>query len=195
VGLGVRAWHELFPARPAASEGLYRRISAGAVDLFVLDTRFFRDANADPDDAGKTMLGAAQLAWLQAELLASTAPWKIVATSVPLRYGTTGSDHWEGFTIERSALFSFLTTNAISGVFFLAGDQHWSAVHEHPEGFVEIMACPITADLRPPPSPLPPEVVFVAEAHGYGIVRAAPTSATVEIRGLGGAVLHRVTFP
>ncbi len=191
VALGIAAWRLFFPARPDASaaggRGTWRSIRLGRdVEIFVLDCRSQRSANSAADGPTKTMLGAAQRAWLEAALLASRARFKIVATSVPLRYGTTGSDHWQGYATERTRLFDFIRLNAIAGVVFLAGDQHWAAVHRHPEGFVEVQACPTATGLRTPPATPDPHVVFIGQRRTFGLVRAIVTGpdprVEIEIR-------------
>ena len=173
VALGTRVWKEFFPIRPAAPAGggIYRSFRWGkALEVFLLDTRYFRDSNGAPNNANKTMLGSAQRQWLLDGLSRSTATNKIVVSSVPLRFGTTGSDHWAGFRHERGLLFDHIRDNNIAGVFFLSGDQHWAAVHHHAEGFVEVQACPLTAFLREPPRTRDPHVVFLRKTHCYGMV-------------------------
>jgi hypothetical protein len=143
------------------------------------------------------MLGTAQRAWLERSLLASRARFKLIATSVPLRYGTTGRDHWAGFTTERTALFDFIRRNSISGTAFLSGDQHWAAVHRHPEGFVEVQACPTAAFLRDPPATLDPHIAFLRKTRCFGLVRAHVTGPDprleIEIRDAADALLHTET--
>ena len=194
VAAGTKAWHRWFPTRAATGDGsTYRTFRWGKhLQVFVLDTRFHRAANSAKDGASKSMLGAAQRDWLFASLKASTATWKAIVTTVPLRYGTTGSDHWAGFAHERGLLFKHLKAHKISGVFFLAGDQHWAAVHHHPEGFVEVQACPISAPLRDPPKKLAKEVVFAAKKRSFGLltISADGTDAVVEIRGEDGGLLR-----
>lgn len=195
VGHGIETWKEWFPHRPTAgsSGGIYRSFRWGAaLEVFLLDTRFFRSPNDALDDASKTMLGATQKQWLKDCLLASTAIHKVVVTSVPLRYGTTGNDHWEGFATERGEILDFITGNGIDGVFFLAGDQHWAAVHRHPEGILEVMACPLSAQTRVPPSSPDPHVVFQSQAHNYGLVRidGQTGGCVIELRDAGDDLLH-----
>ena len=60
----MQVWDEFFPVRGAVDDVRYRSWRWGAnLECFLLDCRRFRSANADPDDAGKTMLGATQRAW------------------------------------------------------------------------------------------------------------------------------------
>lgn len=204
VALGTAAWRAFFPARPDPSiapgaRPIYRALRLGRdLEVFVLDTRSARSANSAPDGPTKTMLGATQRAWLESRLLASTARFKLIATSVPLRYGTTGTDHWEGFATERAALFDFIHRNHIAGVAFLSGDQHWASVNRHPEGFSEVQACPVAAFLRQPPAILDPHVVFLEKTQSYGLVRtfmiAAAPRVDIEVRAPNGRLLFTETI-
>jgi hypothetical protein len=78
------------------AERLYRSARWGRhLEVFFLDTRSYRDANADPDTGAypKTMLGEAQRRWLIGGLVRSKATWKVVVSSVPLSI-PTGGDGW-----------------------------------------------------------------------------------------------------
>jgi alkaline phosphatase D len=91
--IGLKAFLDYTPlAREARDpERLHRRLRWGRhAEIFVLDNRQYRDANAAPDSAAqpKTMLGKAQLAWLLEGFEASDATWKIVVSSVPLSIPT-----------------------------------------------------------------------------------------------------------
>lgn len=166
----MAAWDEWFPLwLPPSGEIRYRKIALGALaDLFILDTRRHRDANADPDGPGKTMLGAAQKSWLFAELSASTAPFKLIVTSVPLDHGMP-EDHWAAFATERAELLAFLRDGPISGVLFLTADQHWFAAHEHPYGIREFQVGPISRGL--PVLPVAgPGVLATASAYNFGCI-------------------------
>jgi alkaline phosphatase D len=89
--LGLRAFLDYTPLASDARDPrrLYRRLRWGRhVELFVLDNRQYRDANATPDSPAKTMLGREQLAWLLAGIAESDATWKILVSSVPLSIPT-----------------------------------------------------------------------------------------------------------
>ena len=175
VQTGVQAWklwwpHNVAAGAPALSN--YRSVRIGAnVEVFLLDTRSQRSSNAASDGPAKTILGPEQATWLHAGLLASGARFKIIVSSVPLRFGTTGNDHWAGYVRERTALFDHINSNQIEGVLFLSGDQHWHAVHHHPEGFSEFQASGISASVRTPPAMRDPAVVFLLTANGFGRVQ------------------------
>ena len=69
------------------SARIYRRISHGPLlDLVVLDMRTYKDPNGTDVYADPTvgLLGSAQRAWLERELAASKATWKVIADDLPL---------------------------------------------------------------------------------------------------------------
>ncbi|MBI3950408.1 MAG: alkaline phosphatase D family protein [Acidobacteria bacterium] len=85
---------------PRAPGQNYYSFSVGQVDFYVLDTRSFRHVNSDPDNAAKTMLGAAQKADLKSWLSDSTAKFKLIVSSVPWsNFANTGNNSWEGFQL------------------------------------------------------------------------------------------------
>jgi len=108
-----------------ATPGVFFAYSYGDVDFFFLDGRFYRDPNEAPAAPTKTMLGAAQLAWLKAGLKASRAPFKVLVSGSgwSVGKGPTG-DAWSAFTDERNALFDFIRDERIPGVVLLSGDTH-----------------------------------------------------------------------
>jgi hypothetical protein len=109
---------------------LYRYISYGAVDVFVLDARSFRSPKAG------TYLGAAQMTWLKAALLRSKAPFKFIANSIPIAdwgslLGPIEEDNrwtFKSYEAERTSILSYIDSNAIPGVVWLTGDFHVGSV-------------------------------------------------------------------
>jgi alkaline phosphatase D len=155
---------------------LYRRFRWGKdLELFMLDTRQYRDRNAEPDGPTKTMLGAAQREWLLRSLSESTATWKLIATSVPLsnpKKGTAlvpGNDSWAraedgtGFETELRGILDVLLKQSVRNVVWLATDVHYAQVNEYdPDGdsvtdFREFICGPLSAA---PVKPLPPGPTF-----------------------------------
>jgi alkaline phosphatase D len=117
--------------------GVWHDFSVGDVDFFLLDCRFYRTDATKPNP---TMLGPVQKQWLLNKLRASTATFKIIASSVPWAFGTKGGrttrddgtvisrgiDTWEGFPKEREEIFRHIEENKINGVFLLSADRHRS---------------------------------------------------------------------
>ncbi len=200
IAAGIQAWDEWFPLRDSGTPKVrYRSWRYGSlVELFMLDTRLYRSANRDPDGPDKTMLGADQLAWLRAGLTASTAPFKLVITSVPLDFGDLrGIDCWRNFRTERDALLEFIVGGDVGGVVFLSADQHWFAAHHHRVGIKEFQFGPLARGI-PALDPQVPEVVARADVYNYGVlsVRAAPVP-TLEVvaHNWQGQELYRETVP
>lgn len=145
---GYQAWYENQPVRllppKSTTYPIYRSLDFGDLaKLCVLDTRQFRtDQDCDeteafeglaapcpgfPDPAG-TLLGAAQEAWLEAQLLASSSRWNVLAQQVvfsptPL-LGLFNFDQWDGYPVARARLVDFLQTRAIRNPVVLTGDIH-----------------------------------------------------------------------
>lgn len=160
---GLQAFHEYNPLREefygatddprtAEERRLYRYRAFGSdAALFLLDTRSFRDEplsapmSIAPEDVleyetasfdpTRTLLGAAQLADLQADLLAAQAAgitWKFIAVPEPMQnFGVVGaSDRFEGYAAERTALLSFIDEHNITNVVFIAADIHGTVVND-----------------------------------------------------------------
>lgn len=96
---GIQAYYEWMPLRQPVATGsdgesrpIYRRFSFGTLlDLFMLDLRQYRDEQpASPADTAvvnspaRTLLGTQQTQWLQGNLVASSARWKMIGNSVQI---------------------------------------------------------------------------------------------------------------
>jgi alkaline phosphatase D len=107
--------------------GCWFSTSINDVDFFFMDCRYYRD-DKRVVKPGKTMLGAYQKAELKKALLASTATFKVICSTVPMGYKTKDKrdtcDTWDGYDEERREIFKFLDDNSIEGVFILAADRH-----------------------------------------------------------------------
>jgi alkaline phosphatase D len=201
---GRQALREYWPIRTNQEEPhrLYRSIRYGAdLELFILDTRQYRSSNADQDGPAKTMLGAAQLAWLLQGLESSTATWKVVATSVPLSIPKPGPqdrpgfDGWNGgpdgtgFERERQVIVDAILSKKMKNVLFLGGDVHYIQANSYDPNqdgtadFHEYVAGPLSARAGrlTPPSPglYPTSLVNDGGYFNFGFVRVTPTTFEV----------------
>lgn len=135
-------------ARTAFKRKLYRFRTFGRdAAVMVLDARSFRDeeislgpgsttaefleASFDPT---RTMLGAVQLADLEADLLQCQErgiTWKFVMVPEPIQYlgPVLAGDRFEGYAHERSVLLSFIDEQGIDNVVFVAADIHGTIVN------------------------------------------------------------------
>ncbi|MCP9237355.1 alkaline phosphatase D family protein [Lewinella sp. JB7] len=150
-----RAYFEWMPIRDTGNRSIYRKISYGDIaDLVMLDTRLEgRDRQLDDvtDPAlyaeDRTMLGAAQKAWLLDQLRTSTARWKLIGNQVifsefnvgwsgalvgqPYEFVESGFlDIWDGYPAERTQITQFIENEPIENVVLLTGDFHVSLAFE-----------------------------------------------------------------
>jgi alkaline phosphatase D len=93
LSLGLAAFLDYNPIAEHLNtpKRLYRSFRWGKhLELIILDTRQYRDANFAPDDpkTPKSMLGREQLTWLKNTLERSDATWKVIVSSVPLSVPT-----------------------------------------------------------------------------------------------------------
>lgn len=108
--------------------GIYTKFHYGPVEVFLLDTRWFsRTENSPVAPNQPTLLGNLQWQWLKDALLASNAPFKLVACGMIWDdKENSESDDWGTYTYERDALFDFIAEHNISGVVLIGGDIHCS---------------------------------------------------------------------
>ena len=166
-----QAFLDYQPMIPPADDPsrMYRSVRWGQhVEVFVLDTRQYRDANDTPDGPPqpKTLLGAAQRAWLVAQLTTSTATWKIVVSSVPLSIPTCspvrGCDGWAnmasntGFEHELRGILSALRAERVRNMVWLTTDVHFATgfrytpfADDRDFQLVEFVAGPLNAGVFP----------------------------------------------
>lgn len=198
IPIGRQAFLEYWPIRldPTDPRRLYRSFRfGGLVEVFILDARQYRSPAFERDTVRKTMLGEAQKEWLKRGLQRSDVAFKIIVSSVPLKYH--GADSWEGYTTERQELVRFITQNDIRRVVFLSGDVHYAAVLRYREGFVEAIAGPLAMIINNRrPAAGEPETEFSFNASfTYGLVKATgnPTQLMIEIYDVENRLLHRTT--
>ncbi len=127
-------------------DGVYHEQTFGPegrrVQIILLDTRFFRsplkvtDRPGAPgrehympdDDPAKTMLGAAQWAWLERQLR-KPADLRLIVSSIQVLVQGHGYERWGNFPRERRKLFDLIAETGARGVVFLSGDRHLGALY------------------------------------------------------------------
>jgi predicted MFS family arabinose efflux permease len=118
------AYRAAVPHYPLPADGpIHQAFTAGRVRFVLLDTRSERRP-------GRTMLGAAQKAWLKRELLNARdrAALTVVVSSVP--WIGDGADGWGGFPAERAELSRFLARHRVRNLLMLGGDAHMLAIDD-----------------------------------------------------------------
>ena len=170
--IGLEAFIDYTPVAIAANTPLrlYRSIRWGKnLQLFVLDTRQYRDPNfaEDSEARPKTMLGREQLTWLKQGLVASDATWKVIVSSVPMSIPTgfpptNGRDGWANFDqntgYERELLdiLRFMQAHGIHNSVWITTDVHFAEAFRYvpfPDdpGFAvhELVTGPMNAGIFP----------------------------------------------
>ena len=161
--------------------GVFFHYAYGGVDFYFLDIRYYRDPNHEPDSLTKTMLGAAQLAWIKNELKKSRAPFKVLVSGSGWNTARgPGGDAWSAFLHERNALFDFIRDHEIPGVILLSGDTHRGEANVIPWSekggydFYEFVSSPLAQTPLPPNPKFNPEPrirpLFTIEPH-FGILQ------------------------
>lgn len=137
----LRFW-QVPKASPVRSrDGIYDAAIFGPegkrVQLILLDTRSFRSSLARgekqriggpyiPDeDTNKTLLGAAQWAWLEKELR-KPAELRVICSSIQCIPEAQGQETWSNLPLERTRLFKLIESTRAEGVVLLSGDRHWA---------------------------------------------------------------------
>lgn len=96
----------------------YQEFTIGRVQFIMTDSRYFRDF------AGGTMLGAAQMTWLQNVLSTSTAKFLIFCTQMQWHSGSA-TQSWPGYPTERATIAGWLSTYGWTNkMHMLTGDGH-----------------------------------------------------------------------
>lgn len=132
-----QAYYEWLPIREGKH---YRAFRYGQLaHVMMLDERLegrTRQPETEQDtaylSAGQSMLGTAQLQWLEREL-PKPATWRIIGNQVIFSDVQLGAvypnmpknlDAWDGYPLEKQKIKTFILDNKISNVVFLAGDTH-----------------------------------------------------------------------
>jgi len=124
--------HRPNPTVGENGQGIYTSFKQGPVEVLLLDARWFARTEISENNI-PTLLGQQQWDWLERELKASTAPFKILACGMIFNGATRPgkTDHWGDYPIEYYRLLSIIKRNSISGVVLVSGDIHWSRVIQH----------------------------------------------------------------
>jgi alkaline phosphatase D len=164
----LQAWYEHVPVRSRQKPRLgggqaYRRLDYGTLArMHVLDTRSFRshqlcerpgigraelDACVPVDRPERTMMGAAQEAWLDRGL-ENNARWNFIAQQVLFMpydarkdSATTpivGKDNWNGYPLSRQRLVDGITRRGLTNVVIGSGDLHQHVVGSVPRNAEDV---------------------------------------------------------
>ncbi len=182
--LSQQAFQEYIPTYPLPSvtPGIWQKFSYAQMEGFVLDCRSQRDPDEDPDGPEKSMLdgnnlgSSGQMQWLKEALLASTARWKVIFSSVVTNPSTKLYEGWGGYQNEWNELKDFINGNHITGVVFVTGDLHLGAIDNGTAaGFPEMCVAAPNSDKEDVRCSTAPEGTwsegyFEDPCQGYGVV-------------------------
>jgi alkaline phosphatase D len=165
--VGRRAFMDYWPVRQDASDAqrIYRSARWGsAVELFILDTRQYRD------EAAGTILGAQQRQWFLDALANSNARFKFVCTSVP--FSSPAVDKWGGYPADRDEVLKVIKQKRVNGVIFLTADVHYAAVVRVPgnSALREIIVGPLGAPMGKATGTAKRFEYFNNEHLNYGLI-------------------------
>jgi alkaline phosphatase D len=113
------------------------------VQVIMLDTRYFSSPLKPSDqmnergkerwvpdaDPAKTMLGADQWAFLEAELK-KPADLRLLVSSIQVLSEGHGWEAWRQFPLERQRLYDLIRSTGAEDIIILSGDRHAAALYE-----------------------------------------------------------------
>ena len=199
-------------------DGIYHAETFGPegmrVQVVLLDTRSFRSplrSTGEPGIPGKgpylpdphpakTMLGAAQWAWLRDQLM-QPAELRLIVSSVQVLAEGHGWEGWGNLPLERTKLLDLIAETAAAGVILLSGDRHVGALYQRragaPYGLYEITASGINMVYAANREPGPLRLGAVYGAPNFGTVDIDWWAGEVRlaVRGVNGEPVRQVTIP
>jgi alkaline phosphatase D len=141
-------FYEFWQRKPEPHDGggiYYSRVygpPGRRVQIIMLDTRTFRSdlkpktpdfpyfgKYSPDDDPAKTMLGAAQWAWLESELK-KPAEIRFLVSSIQVLAEGHGKERWGNLPRERDRLLRLIDDTKARGVIVLSGDRHAGAFYK-----------------------------------------------------------------
>lgn len=122
------------PRIPDAPRRLWRSFRWGdTAEIFLLDCRSERRPSTKGTEIAQ-YISPEQMAWLKAGLSASTATFKVIASSVPITdmplpyWEAMHGDSWHAYAAQREEILTFIEEQGVRDVYWLTGDIHLGAV-------------------------------------------------------------------
>lgn len=118
------------PSYGENGEGVYTKFSYSDCDFFLLDNRWFRDANGLPDsimgkpNTEKKHFGDQQLKWLRNSLMNSSATFKFIVSGGQLLNKVNRFECLTHFPAEYDQVIALVNDLKIPGIVLLSGDRH-----------------------------------------------------------------------
>ena len=148
--------------------GTYFNYHYSGVDFIFLDTYTYRD-EADQS----TILGDAQMEWLQRELAQSDAQFKVLLSGSSWSNAASDADRntWIAYPNDRDGLFSYIRENEIGGVMLISGDDDEAEIKAIPMSrtggydLYEFVSSPLAQEPTPDYSEDNPSVIAIEEPY------------------------------
>jgi alkaline phosphatase D len=202
-----RAREGVYDARTFGPEGM-------RVQVILLDTRSFRSPLRSSDqprvpgqgpyvpdpDPAKTMLGAAQWAWLREQLL-EPAELRLIVSSVQVLAEGHAYERWGNLPLERARLLDLIAKTGTGGVILLSGDRHVGALYERragmPYDLYEITSSGINMTYAASREPGPLRLGAVYGAPNFGTIDIDWWAGEIRlsVRSMNGEPVRQVTIP
>ncbi len=160
------AFHRWLPCSTNAPE-IYCRYERSDVCVLMLDARSYRSARGAETDADG-LLGAAQWAWLEAQLASPRPTYTLVCSGSSLH--DYGSESWHAWPAARRRLVALLRDRP--GVLFLAGDVHDNELGEA-DGVIEVVSSAVARRGK----------LLRWKLANYGVLELLPDGVQVTLRG------------
>jgi alkaline phosphatase D len=229
MGWGYQAWYEHMPV-PAKvlTQGVKGLTELGAelriygtyewgdlARFYLFDMRQYRSAHVDcgiakgfkPDECSdwknpqRSMLGANQERWLDAQLQTSTAfKWSLLAQTtvmshyrLPVLGGLAWSDCWDGYPVSRERLMNSLQANQTPNPIVFGGDIHQNWVSHVKQGQYRVpefvMTSLTTRSLGSATAQemkaLSPDCLYTdRHRRGYGLVNLKADAMQINLRSM-----------
>jgi len=189
-----QAWWEHMPVSPAVRPSgpdmrIYRRFGFGRLAaLHLLDTRQYRSSRAcggapvgecpDRTDPVRTMMGAAQEAWLGQALAGSTARWNVLGNQTMMGninflapfppQQLYNLDQWDGFAANRDRILGLCADARVPNPVVITGDIHSSWVWDLRKQSADLASPVVGTEFVGPSisSEFPPELAGAATTLG-----------------------------
>lgn len=221
------AFWGISPGSPQAHpEGVYGAYQIGPqgqkVQIILLDTRYHRSPLLPTDqrnapgkerymedlDPNKTMLGAAQWAWLEQELR-KPADLRLIVSPIQVLASGHGWERFGNFPAERAKMFEVIRRTNTRGVIFLSGDRHYGSIAKEPASpqtaayaLYDLTASAINMPWSVGPNGVqevvPNRITSGAGQENFGLVRIDWAGRTVTLEGrdkTGGPIYaERIAF-
>jgi len=195
--------------------GLYDALIIGPpgqrIQIILLDLRWFRSPwrlaehpgpgkeRYIPDaDPAKTMLGAAQWAWLEGELK-KEAELRLIVSSIQVEAEGHGFERWGNFPLERQRLYDLIAKTRAGGVVLLSGDRHAGALYKQAEGtpypLYELTSSSLNkpVDVKDLPDPARLAALFTKQNYGLLTIDWRLRTLRLELKDLEGETVMAVS--